>query len=68
MKVKKGVDMIIDLREAVPAQYKSQLTPFINNMVLKGIANKKKAGAESNPDLQDQIKYINSKIEEKKAF
>ncbi|MEO5595298.1 MAG: M1 family metallopeptidase [Chitinophagaceae bacterium] len=67
-KVKKGVDMIVDLRDAVPAQYKSQLTPFINNMVLRSIANKKKAGAESSADLQEQIKYINSKIELKKAF
>ncbi len=67
-KVKKGVDMIVDLREAVPAQYKSQLTPFINNMILRSIANKKKAGAESNPDLQEQVKYINDKIQGKKAF
>jgi aminopeptidase N len=67
-KVKKGVDMIVDLREAVPAQYKSQLTPFINNMILKSIANKKKAGAQTSPDLQEQINYINAKIEEKKGF
>ena len=67
-KVKKGVDMIVDLREAVPSQYKAQITPYINNMVLRGIANKKKAGAESSPDLQEQIKYINDKIQQKKGF
>ena len=67
-KVKKGVDMIVDLREAVPSQYKSQLTPFINNMVLKSIANKKKAGAQNSADLQEQINYINQKITEKKGF
>jgi len=67
-KVKKGIDMIVDLREAVPAQYKAQLTPYINNMVLKSIASKKKAGAESNTELKQQIDYINSKIETKKAF
>ena len=67
-KVKKGVDMIVDLREGVPSQYKSQITPLINNMVLRGIINKKKAAAESNPAVQEQIRYINSKIEEKKAF
>ena len=50
--------MIVDLRDAVPAQYKSQLTPFINNMILKSIANKKKAGADSNPDLKIQMDYI----------
>lgn len=67
-KVKKGVDMIVDLRDAVPAQYKAQITPYINNMVLRGIANKKKAGATSSPELQEQIKYINDKIQEKKGF
>ncbi len=67
-KVKKGVDMIVDLRDAVPAQYKAQFTPFINNMVLKSIVSKKKAGADSNPELQEQINYINSKTEVKKAF
>ncbi len=67
-KVKKGVDMIVDLREAVPAQYKAQIVPYINNLVLKGIANKKKSAAASNPDLQEQIKYINDKIQEKKGF
>ena len=67
-KVKKGVDMIVDLREAVPAQYKAQITPYINNMVLKGIANKKKAGAQDNAGAQEQIDYINGKIQAKKAF
>jgi len=67
-KVKKGVDMIVDLREAVPAQYKSQLTPFINNVVLRSIANKKKTGAQTNAELQEQVKYINEKIQEKKGF
>jgi aminopeptidase N len=67
-KVKKGVDMIVDFREGVPAQYKDQVTALINNMILKGIINKKKAAAESNPDAREQIRYINSKIEVKKAF
>jgi aminopeptidase N len=67
-KVKKGIDMIVDLREGVPSQYKAQITPFINNMVLKGIVKKKTAAAQSNPELQQQINYINSRIEEKKGF
>lgn len=66
-KVKKGVDLIVDLREGVPAQYKGQITPFINNMILKGIINKKKAAAQSNPEVQAQIDYINSRIEVKKG-
>jgi aminopeptidase N len=67
-KVKKGVDMIVDLRDAVPAQYKAQITPYINNIVLKGIANKKKAGAEKSAELKDQVNYINTRIAEKKGF
>ena len=43
-KVKKGVDMIVDLREAVPSQYKAQITPFINNMILKGIVKEENSG------------------------
>jgi hypothetical protein len=66
--VKKGVDMIVDLRDAVPAQYKAQITPYINNIVLKGIANKKKAGAEKSAELKDQVNYINTRIAEKKGF
>lgn len=58
-KVKKGVDLIVELREAVPSQYQAQITPYINNMVLKGIAAKKKAGAQTNTALQAQIDYIN---------
>ncbi|MEP7277520.1 MAG: M1 family metallopeptidase [Bacteroidota bacterium] len=65
-KVKKGIDLIIDLREAVPLQYKNQITPFINNMILKGIIKKKQAVSQTNPELQQQINYINSRIEEKK--
>ena len=67
-KVKKGVDMIVDLREAVPTQYKAQITPFINNMILRGIANKKKAAAQTNPAIQQQIDYINAKTQVKKDF
>jgi len=66
-KVKKGVDMIVDLREAVPSQYKAQVTPFINNMILKGIV-KKKTAAQNNPQAQQQIDYINEKINGKKGF
>jgi aminopeptidase N len=66
-KVKKGVDMIVDLREAVPSQYKAQVTPFINNMILKSIV-KKKTAAQNNPQAQQQIDYINEKINGKKGF
>ncbi|MDH7464017.1 M1 family aminopeptidase [Chitinophagaceae bacterium 26-R-25] len=61
--VKKGVDMIVEFRESIPAAYKSQLSPYINNMVLMGIAGKKKAqlaGANATA-AQEQIDYIKSK-------
>jgi aminopeptidase N len=67
-KVKKGVDMIIDLRDGVPAQYKNEVIPLINNMILKGIVSRKKPAAQSNPQIQEQINYINSRIEGKKGF
>jgi len=60
--VKKGVDMIVEFRESIPAAYKAQLTPYINNMVLMGIAGKKKAqlaGANASA-AQEQIDYIKS--------
>jgi aminopeptidase N len=64
-KVKKGVDMVVEFRDAIPAAYKAQIVPMINKLVLQGIA-KKKAAAANSADLQEQIQYINSKIEEKK--
>ena len=67
--VKKGVDMIIEFRNAIPEQY--GLTPVVNNF-LKSIITKKdsaKATAADKTNLQAQIDYINAKIgEEKKGF
>ena len=67
--VKKGVDMIVEFRNAIPEQY--GLTPVINNF-MKGIVTKKEAAkskAQDKTAFQAQIDYINSKIaEEKKGF
>ena len=62
-KVKEGVDLIVEFREAVPQAFRAQTDPFINNMVLKGLANKKQTAG-----LKNQADYINSKIEPKKGF
>ncbi|HYF30482.1 MAG TPA: M1 family aminopeptidase [Chitinophagaceae bacterium] len=62
-KLKKGVDMIIEFRNAIPAAFRPQTDPFINNIVLKGLANKKQ-----NAGLKDQADYINSKIGDQKGF
>jgi aminopeptidase N len=70
-KVKKGVDMIVDLRNAIPAAYQAQITPLINNVILGGIITKKKAllNGLNAKAAEEQINYIQSKIDaSKKAF
>jgi len=54
--VKKGIDLIVKFREAIPQAYHSQTDPFINS-ALSGIANRKEAAG-----LKDQAEYIKSKI------
>ncbi len=69
-KFKKGIDIIATLRDAIPAAYQSQITPMINNVLLKGIISKKKAGLTGSQatEVQKQIDYVNSVIEGKKGF
>jgi len=62
-KVKEGVDLIVEFREAVPQAFRAQTDPFINNMVLKDLANKKTSAG-----MKEQADYINGKIESKKGF
>jgi len=54
--VKRGVDLIVKFREAIPQAYHSQTDPFIN-AALSGIANRKEAAG-----LKDQADYIKSKV------
>ncbi len=50
-KFKAGIDKIVKMREAIPEAYKAQATPYINGVVLKGIADKKdKAGEKELAD------------------
>ena len=60
---KKGIDLIVEFREAIPGSVRNQTDPFINDMILKGLANKKKAQG-----LQEHVDYINSKLTDKKGF
>ncbi len=62
--LKKGVDEIIAFRDGIPQAFKDQTDPYFNNIILKGLANKKaKAG------FQDQADYILSKLPaDKKSF
>jgi aminopeptidase N len=60
-KFEKGVDEIVKFRDEIPAQVRVQTDPYINNMILKGLATKKeKAGAKAMAD------YVNSKLPVKK--
>ncbi|MBN8856411.1 MAG: peptidase M1 [Sphingobacteriales bacterium 50-39] len=54
--VKRGVDLIVKFREAIPQAYHTQTDPFIN-AALSGIANRKDAAG-----LKDQADYIKSKV------
>jgi aminopeptidase N len=65
-KVKRGVDLIADFRDKIPEAYQSQTTPFINNLILKGLATKKTSAGDD--ASKQQAEYINSKMSGKKAF
>jgi aminopeptidase N len=55
--VKRGIDDIVAFRDAIPQAYRDQTDPYINNMILKGIAKKK-----TELGLKEQADYILSKI------
>ncbi|HXB91785.1 MAG TPA: M1 family aminopeptidase, partial [Puia sp.] len=59
-KVKRGVDLLVKFRDAIPQAFRGQTDPFINNS-LKSIATKKQAAGQ-----KDQADYVNSKLS--KAF
>jgi aminopeptidase N len=60
-KVKKGVDLIVKFREAIPGGYRNQTDPFINGFLLQSLVKKKETAG-----LQEQANYIKSQIPEKK--
>jgi len=56
-KFKTGIDLIIEFRDQIPQQERSQTDPVINNYVLKGLALKKK-----NTGAKEMADYINLKL------
>jgi aminopeptidase N len=56
-KFKRGIDLIVEFREAIPESVKNQTNPYINNMILKGIATKKAERGE-----QALANYVTQKI------
>jgi aminopeptidase N len=66
-KIKKATDAIIAFREAIPAGFKSQTDPVINNVWLSGIVLKAKEtaikkGGDKVAAIQEQVEYIKSKL------
>ena len=55
-RVKRGVDLILQFKEAIPQAYRGQTDPYFDN-ALKGVAQKKEADGK-----KDQADYINSKM------
>jgi aminopeptidase N len=62
---KKGIDDIAAFRDAIPGSFQDQTNPYINGILLKGLATKKKDAG-----LTEQYNYILSKLpaEDKKGF
>jgi aminopeptidase N len=56
-RLKRGIDQIVKFRDAVPHAYKNQTDPYINNVILKGIADRKESEG-----LKEQFDYIKSKL------
>lgn len=66
-RVKQGVDQIVEFRESIPANYRTQTDAYINNMILQGIQNAKQK--ENTPTSLELVEYIKAKRSgEKKAF
>ena len=62
-KLKRGVDLMIQLKEAIPSAFRGQTDPVFDN-ALQGIAKKRQEAG-----MQDQADYITSRIaKEKKGF
>lgn len=57
VKFKKGIDLIVSFRDAIPQQARSQTDPYINAMILSGIAAKKEAAG-----AKELAAYVKSKL------
>ncbi len=62
---KRGIDDIVTFRDEIPEAFKGQTDPYINGVLLKGLAAKKKEAG-----LTEQSEYVISKLpaEDKKGF
>jgi len=58
---RKGIDMIVDFRDAIPEQFSGQILPYLNGMILNGIAS-----AKEKMGMTELADYVRSKITGKK--
>ncbi|MBI1343801.1 MAG: M1 family peptidase [Terrimonas sp.] len=70
--IKRGVDQIAGLRDAIPEAFKAQTDPYLNGILKQVLASKVKALKDKagDPTLQGIVDYIKTKLpeEEKKGF
>ena len=53
----KGIDMIVRFRDMIPKQYRQQIDPYLNGMILNSIALSKQSRG-----MTEQADYVKSKI------
>ena len=71
-KIKWGIDEIVKFRNDIPEAFRAQTDPFINGVILQGIAVKKEEELKATPNdaaLKELVDYIKAKLPgEKKGF
>jgi aminopeptidase N len=53
----KGIDMLVKFRDTIPQQYRQQIYPYFNGMILNGIATSKQSKG-----MTEQADYVKSKL------
>ncbi len=56
-KFRKGIDIIVSFRDTIPEEYKEEVIPYFNGMILNGIATSKQSEG-----LTEQANYVRSKL------
>ena len=54
---RKGIDMIVNFRDTIPEQYKQEILPSLNGMILNSIAASKQSEG-----MSEQADYVKSKL------
>ena len=54
---KKGIDMIVSFRDTIPLQYRQMIAPYLNGMILNGIASSKQSKG-----MTEEADYVKSKL------